>query len=237
MSLTKLIQRISITREVDTDGDDGYLGAYSDTRTSEFSIDRAHTADCQSLNTSNQDTVDRLERAIAYLEKQRWAAVNAPDSLSQVNRDNVEDLSNAQDILIEAQDRVTACDCGGHLARGEYRYFNPSFNYVDQAGKLLDGNTADDVRKYVAQDYARIESRNNGVWGYVGIFACAEVVISGVYQTVKSGGVWGVESDSDAAHIADIAADELAQLRTILHDMGFSKRAIAGAVKTSEVSK
>lgn len=92
----------------------------------------------------------------------------------------------------------------------------------------------DVVRGYVAQDFDRMESLYAGNWSYIGIRAEAKIVVNGTIQTISSGGLWGIESDSDESHFAEVGADELADLRTTLHEMGFSKRAIASACKDIE---
>ena len=149
------IESVTVRRIVDESPDTSYYGEYSDTRASEFSIDRAH------------------------------------------------------------------------MGRHEYRYFNPSLNYVDGSGELREGNTAEEVRKYVAQDYARMEDLNQGRWCFVGVKAEAEISIpsgSGysTLQKIHSGGVWGFESDSSAAYFAEVIKDELADLRGQLKALGFS---------------
>ncbi len=74
-----------------------------------------------------------------------------------------------------------------------------------------------------------------GDCGYVGIRVDAEVQFgSDVVQRVTSGGLWGIESDSDKSYFEEVEGDELAALRTILGEMGFSKRAIATACKRVE---
>jgi hypothetical protein len=236
MSQTKRIQSISFKRIPDSAGDDGYLGSYSDTRVSEFSIDRRHTAECQAVSPSKDATVDKLERIIVYLDSQR---LTTSTDESEDGNSAYTALVTAQDILIDAQYSVTACDCNGGVVsdRSDYRYFNPSPNYVDPKGNLREGNTADDVRKYVAQDYDLMERCNAGEWGYMGIQAIAKIEVSGVSQTVTSAGLWGIESYSDESYFQEVESDELSELRIILHTMGFSKRSIAAAVKQSEVSK
>jgi hypothetical protein len=53
-------------------------------------------------------------------------------------------------------------------------------------------------------------------------------------QEITSGGLWGVESDSDTAYLTEIETDELAELREQLHALGFSKRAVSTAVKNAQ---
>ena len=81
----------------------------------------------------------------------------------------------------------------------------------------------------------RLAQYNNGDFGYIGIRAEAEIVIDSVIQRISSGGLWGTESDSDESYLKEIEQEELSALRSILHELGFSKRAIAAAVKSASV--
>ena len=81
----------------------------------------------------------------------------------------------------------------------------------------------------------RMEQLNAGDWCFIGIRAKAEVTLADpVTQTVSSGGLWGIESDSDRAYFESIEQEELAELSNQLHAAGFSKRAIAAAFKNVE---
>jgi hypothetical protein len=124
------------------------------------------------------------------------------------------------------------CDCGerGDMERGELRYFNGVVeNYK--------GETPDKIREYVVRDYERMERLQRGGWCYIGIRAEAEILIpsdtqgSSIVQEITSGGLWGIESDSDASYLTEIEEEQLSELREQLHAVGFSKRAIAKAVK------
>jgi len=52
-----------------------------------------------------------------------------------------------------------------------------------------------------------------------------------ITQRLASGGLWGIESDSDESYIAEIEQEQLAELRGQLHAIGFSQRAISAAFK------
>src|SRR6202023_2691183 len=97
-----------------------------------------------------------------------------------------------------------------------HRFFNPnSQNY--------EGESKKNIRKYVRQDFARMESLNNGQWGFIGIHARADVQLAdngGLLQTLHSGGLWGIESDSDESYLESIQAEELATLRGELQAVG-----------------
>ena len=88
----------------------------------------------------------------------------------------------------------------------------------------------------VTVHYARMESANRGDWCMVGVRAEAEISIPtgpgySTLQTIHSGGLWGIESNSGADYIASVEKDELDNLRAQLTALGFSKRAIAMAFK------
>jgi hypothetical protein len=75
---------------------------------------------------------------------------------------------------------------------------------------------------YAEQDAERREAYRRGDFSMVGVVAEADVVIEGITQTLKSGGLWGTESDSGEEYIQEIAADEYADLRKILTSIGVS---------------
>ena len=75
-----------------------------------------------------------------------------------------------------------------------------------------------------------MEDLNNGGWSFIGIIAKSDIVVNGVIQTVRSGGLWGIESDSDEADFAEVEEDELCQLESILSQLGAGKSAIKRAM-------
>jgi len=229
----KRIHKVTIRRMVD-EADNSWLGEYTSKPTSEYSIDRAHAEDCQSFRQSAKDAIEQLERVIAYLETVRQLGA-PPENIYWAAADE------SQDVLMALQQELGECDCGerGDMQRDEYRYFNPSFNYVDKTGNATDGNTPEEIRKYVRQDYKRMESMNRGDWRYIGIRADAELnVPSGhlafIAQDVTSGGLWGIESDSDDEYLANVEQEELSSLRGQLRELGFSQRAISAAFRNVE---
>jgi hypothetical protein len=248
---TKRILSVSLVRVVDTDGDISYLGGYANKPTSEFSIDRAHSEDCASVHPDVQAaklTLEHVQQTIGDMQNDclGYGLSNTESSDKQAEWDALENACNEVGELLDAVDE---CDCGEHgdMERGQYRYFNPSFNYVDKNGHALPENTPEDIRKYVAQDYARCEKRNAGDWFYIGIRAEARVIVNekvigpvashGIAQTITSGGLYGIESDSDASYLKEVQAEELASLKAELIALGFSKRAISTAFKSVQERK
>jgi hypothetical protein len=231
------IESVTVRRIVDDSPDTSYYGEYSNKRTSEFSIDRAHSLDCASV-------VPGAKAAQTILEHARGTVADLQALEPSADTLEWDALDTAYYLLDGLVDEVLDCDCGerGDMGRHEYRYFNPSLNYVDGSGELREGNTAEEVRKYVAQDYARMEDLNRGGWCFVGVKAEAEISIpagSGysTSQTIHSGGLWGIESDSGESCFAEAQADELANLRSQLSALGFSKRAIAMAFKPENITE
>lgn len=218
----KRILSVAVIRAVDTDPDTSYYGEYANSPTSEYSIDRAHSEDCQSVSPEVKAVIESLERAVTWIEREKYDQ-NGSDFYP-------ESIDDAIEILEEHAEELAECDCGerGDMERGQYRYFNPSGNY--------DGEPAEDQRKYVRQDYDRMEDYNRGGWCFTGTYATAEVQTSqhSTIQTIRSGGLWGTESDSDDSHFAEIEKDELADLRRELESIGFTKRAVSAAFRTIE---
>lgn len=247
MKTSKRILSVTIKRMLDESPDTSWLGEYSNQDKSEFSIDRAHAEDCATVQPINESAQQILRNARAHIVDLQRLETDTQDNPS----DEWENLEEAYNLLDELADGEPECDCGGHgdMGRHEYRYFNPSFNYVDKNGKATD--TPENVRKYTRQDYERMERLNAGNWCFIGIRAEAEIqltatwdnsVVSKVswrtpiapYQTITSGGLWGIESDSDAAYLESVEQEELSDLKAQLLALGFSKRAIATAFKTVE---
>ena len=110
------------------------------------------------------------------------------------------------DNAIDRQER-------GDMSRGEFRYCNITMSGEDT------GNP-----ESVEQDYQRLESYNRGDWEMVCVRVKAVINTSqsgyGRTHTFRSPGIWGVESDSDKAHFAEMALDELDSLRDDLLELG-----------------
>lgn len=59
-----------------------------------------------------------------------------------------------------------------------------------------------------------------GDFGFVFVRAEADVVIGDLVQTLRSGGLYGIESDSDESYISEVAAEEWSSLRDVLKAVG-----------------
>lgn len=128
---------------------------------------------------------------------------------------------------------VKGCECNDFdrvEVRGDSRwcsYFNPNAdNYKDEPDA--------DIRKYCQRDYARMRGLGDE-WGYVGVVAEAQVKLNGdLVQTITSGGLWGIESDSGDSYFREVEGEQLDELRTQLQAIGFSKRAVVAAFRDVE---
>lgn len=144
-------------------------------------------------------------------------------------------------------------EANGDMQRGELRYFNPAQHHdVDgwdhvsdlavlnayakqiQAGyQELSRNAMIEAlnASYRESDYQRMESLQRGDWNFVGITARAQVILSGsLIQNIRSGGLWGIESDSDEEHFEEVRQGQLAELGRELEAVGFDKSAIQKAM-------
>jgi hypothetical protein len=113
----------------------------------------------------------------------------------------------------------------GDRGRNEYRYFIAA-NSAEETGNP----------ESVEQDYERSESLNRGDWWFIGIIAKAKVQICDTEQTITSGGLWGIESDSGSEYIETVEAEQLNELRYILLNLGCSKAAIDAAISARKVN-
>jgi hypothetical protein len=95
--------------------------------------------------------------------------------------------------------------------------------------------------KYGMRDYERMEGLNNGNWYYIGIMAKAKIGISfdgGLtykIDEITSGGLWGIESDSDKKYIKEVENEELQDLKRTLAAYGFGRSVIAKKLNRDNV--
>ena len=74
---------------------------------------------------------------------------------------------------------------------------------------------------YAKQDKERLDAYNRGVWNIIGMRAVATIHISidnniVKIQTIESGGLFGIESDSGDDYIEDIGRDQIAEVKKYL---------------------
>jgi hypothetical protein len=228
----KRILSVKLVRDYDDSPDTSHLGEYSNRPETEYAIDRAHSEDCASVREDvkqAKQTLEHVQQTIGDLQK------NVP--FSEEETSEYQALENAYTEVGELFDSIDECDCGerGDMERNQYRYFNgPVENY--------EGESPKDIRKYIRQDYDRMESLNRGDWGYICIQAKAEIITctnkAGLYhgpvQIISSGSLCGIESDSSKTYFEEIEEGQLAELKSQLRGLGFSTRAISKAFQSIE---
>jgi hypothetical protein len=74
----------------------------------------------------------------------------------------------------------------------------------------------------------RYQQYQDGNFIFIGIRAEAEIVVNGVWQLIASGGLWGIESDSDRHHLSAVEQEEFDELNAILQSLGFSDSQLPG---------
>ena len=120
----------------------------------------------------------------------------------------------------------------GDQGSREYQYFNLPFeNYK--------GIPKKEILKYCEQDYERIESFNKGNWYFLGIKVEAEIQTSKngkewLINRISSGGLFGIESDSESSYFEEIEKEQINELKIQLLELGFSGKEIAEASKNIE---
>jgi hypothetical protein len=107
----------------------------------------------------------------------------------------------------------------GDMEHGEYRYFN----------------CGDGDPEYIEADYKRYEAYNRDEWGMLFCVAEAKISINGITQTLTSGGLAGVESDSEESYFREIEDEQLDELREVLQSCGFTTEQIDEAYGRREM--
>jgi len=176
--------------------------------------------------------IDRRKNEYVYKTEQRERLIEALQERLQLffddkNEFGLLDRQKRTEKRIEKLEQSAPED--SFIDRNSYEYFKPF------AGGEKDGTA--NYRKYGFQDYKRMEGLNNCDWHYIGIIAKAKILIpsnvptSAQYQTISSGGIWGIESDGGKEYLQEEAESQLADLAQQLEALGLGKRAIQYAIK------
>ncbi|HJX79187.1 hypothetical protein [Glutamicibacter sp.] len=95
----------------------------------------------------------------------------------------------------------------------------PDISYLQQS--YDDVKDPIERQKYLDQDKQRLNDANNGYWWMIGVYAQTEILVpidgtnSCQLIPLKSGGLWGIESDSGSDYIQDIEKQEIDQLKDL----------------------
>lgn len=93
---------------------------------------------------------------------------------------------------------------------------SPDLSWLEQTdAQMGDG--------YEAESAERIAAYRRGDWHMIGVRAVATIWIDrGNYKTqytMKSAGLWGIESDSDESYLQEVFDDQCAELRADIEAM------------------
>ena len=85
---------------------------------------------------------------------------------------------------------------------------------------------------YLQQDdfAERLAEYTSGAFDFVGIRAEADIIVGNTVQTITSGGLWGIESDSSPDYLKEVETEEVQQLADILIELGCAPSQIAEAL-------
>jgi hypothetical protein len=203
------IEKAWIERQLDEQADTSFIGKYTDKK-SDWVICR-HCGEFVAIAEQPNRRAEEIDDEIVELENEE-------------NYDDTVNNSEKINLLKKELAGLELHDCP-HTSR-EFNYFKP---YV---GEEPEGS--ENYQKYGKQDFDRMESLNNGNWNFIGIIVKAEILTSnGTIQVVRSGGLWGIESDS-GTYLDEVGKDELENLRLELSALGFGKRAIDHAFQNVE---
>lgn len=103
---------------------------------------------------------------------------------------------------------------------------SPDLSYLEQD---YEDCTKQEAIKHKAQDENRLQRYNDGYWHMIGIKAKAKIRINGIFETVTSGGLWGIESDSDQKYFDEVFEEQKSELIDMLKEIGISQDQIAEA--------
>lgn len=84
------------------------------------------------------------------------------------------------------------------------------------------------VLGWIHEDHSRLAD-HGAEWQMIGIWVEAKITVNGVTQCLQSGGLWGVESDSDHQFFGATVVEELDELRATLADLGFDAEEVGSA--------
>lgn len=98
---------------------------------------------------------------------------------------------------------------------------NPDLSYLEDETRYK-GVPAKEAAKYRKQDQERLAAYGDD-WNMIGIYAVANVAIRGVIQRIRSGGLWGIESDSGKDYFNSVGKEEYGSLKDLLKDIGIKK--------------
>lgn len=233
---SKRILEVKIKHMVDESPDTSWIGEYSD-RPNDFAIDRA-TDEFVEDNEAGQEWLQRVQAHLEMYCEEHIEFSEVGCTVCEIETENQQALLTVSQLLADLNEDHS-------WSRREYRYFNPGSvepfkadaSWIPADVKDKETHWREAMRSNAKQDYERMEKLNAGDFFFIGIMASADIAAptapgNAIVQHITSGGLWGIESDSDNTYITNIEEEELSALKVELTALGFSKRAIATAFKS-----
>jgi hypothetical protein len=184
-------------------------------------------------NKASDWAIDRASGEYCYKIWQRQRIIDALHEKLDDHQDETDTPEYAA-LLKKTKNRIKNIRESGPCETGEMRR-EYSF-FIPYAGGEKRGSK--EYKEYGMHDYKRMEALNNGHWSYIGIIAKAKILVpivgnpgSSQYQTISSGGLWGIESDSGKDFFEETIDDELSGLADQLEALGLGKRQIEYAIR------
>ena len=110
-------------------------------------------------------------------------------------------------------------------AESHYGENGSAWSHVDDEGLgrvvAKHGSILEACEHYAQQDAARLAAFHAGDWHLEGCYAVASVTVDGTRQTIRTPGLWGIESDSGEEYRREVEEEERAALLGILSALGF----------------
>lgn len=202
------IKSVRIERVMDDMGDTSTIGEYTDKK-EDWAICR------------------HCGEYIVVVEAPNVKAEEIKEEIINLETEECDDDTNHNQTIEELRKELNALDLHTcQISRREYNFFLPYAGGEEPGSK--------NYQEYGKQDFKRMEGLNNGDWSFVGIIAKAEIVTGlGTLQTIRSGGLWGIESDA-GPYIDEIGKEQIEELKEELIALGFGKRAINHGFKNVE---
>jgi hypothetical protein len=74
------------------------------------------------------------------------------------------------------------------------------------------------------RDSEYIDSFYRGEWWFIGIYIELELIVANTVQTIRTPGLWGIESNSGNRYFQEVERQEYEELIGILEKLGVSRR-------------
>jgi len=128
--------------------------------------------------------------------------------------------------IVEKVDEYSIPDWLGHYTDSDAGEFTIAREKIGNRGYKYFCAENVENKEQSLENYQLYEKFNDGGWCLLYVYAEAQVVIGGIIQKIRSGGLGGIESESDKIYLEEIAKDEIFQLKQVLLEIGVPQEEI-----------